>query len=449
MTPLSAPVATPEATPAARRSLIHHADFRWLWGGDAFGQFGAQFTMLALPVLAVQSLAASEWQMGLLTAAETAAFLVIGLPAGAWVDRMRKRRVLIVSDLVRALVLGVVVVLALTGHATVPLLIVGAVVISAASVFFDVSHQSYVPGLVGLDHISEGNSKLQATQSVAQIAAPAIAGTLLRFISAPALIAVNVGTYLFSAFAIGRIKHREELPAPETHLPLREAIAEGLRFVVHQRYLRRIVATTGLSNFAGSITNAVVVIYALRTLDLGVDAFGAVMSAAAFGGLAGAFTANRLSAWIGEGRVIALSAIAWVPGVALQPLASVLPVPPQLTLIVGGVISTFFIVVYNVAQVSFRQRVCPPALLGRMNASVRFIVWGTMPLGGLVGGWLGHTFGVLPTLWVATIGAALGSLPVVLSPLIRLRELPNDEVAGGAADDKARPDDEACAGESR
>ncbi|WP_231384211.1 MFS transporter [Cellulomonas sp. URHD0024] len=405
-------------------SLVHHAEFRRLWTGDALGQFGAQLTGLALPVYAVQELAANEWQMGMLTAAETAAFLVIGLPAGAWVDRMRKRRVLVTSDLVRAGVLAVVVSAAVSGHASVPMLIVAGLVISVASVFFDVAHQSYVPGLVGLEHIVEGNSKLQATQSVAAVAAPAVGGLLLKVITAPALIGVNVLTYLASSFAVWRIRHVEAPPHPSTHRPLRTEIGEGLSFVVHQPILRRIVATTGLANFANAMSNAVLVIYALRVLDLGTGAWGTVVSASAIGGLVGAVGAGRLAERVGEARLVPLSMLAAVPATALTPLAWVLPFPPALVLIVGGATFSFTVVLYNVAQVSFRQRVCPPALLGRMNASVRFIVWGTMPIGGLLGGWLGTHLGVQATLWIAVAVTAVSALPVLISPLLRMRDLP-------------------------
>jgi MFS family permease len=418
------------------QSLVRHPDFRRLWTGDALGQFGAQLTALALPVYAVQELAATEWQMGLLTAAETAAFLVIGLPAGAWVDRMRKRRVLITSDLVRAGVLAVVVAAAVTGHASVPLLIASGLVISVASVFFDVAQQSYVPGLVGLEHIVEGNSKLQATQSVAAVAAPAIGGLLLKLITAPALIAVNVVTYLTSAFSVARIRHAEIPPHPSTHRPLRTEIAEGLSFVVHEPFLRRIVATTGLGNFANGIETTVIVIYALRVLDLGTAAWGTVVSASAIGGLVGAVVAGRLAHLVGEARLVPLSMLAAVPAAALTPLASVLPFRPAVVLIVGGIAFSFAIVVYNVAQVSFRQRVCPPPLLGRMNASVRFIVWGTIPIGGLIGGWLGTHVGVVPTLWIAVSFTALSVLPVLVSPLLGMRDLP---AAPASTTDPAAP----------
>ena len=405
-------VSTSDAT--TTRSLIHHPDFRRLWTGDAFGQLGAQLTAIALPILAVQQLAATEWDMGVLTAAEYAAFLVIGLPAGAWVDRMRKRRVLIVADLVRAAVLAAVVVTAATGHATIPLLIVAALVVSVASVFFDVSHQSYIPGLVGLDHLVEGNSKLQATASVAQVAAPALGGLLLRVIAAPALIAVTVVTYLVSAFAVGRIRQRETPPHPDTRRPLRTEIAEGLRFVVHEPYLRRIVACTSLANFASAVSTAVLVIYVLRTLGLGTAAYGAILSASAVGGLLGR-RGRRPARRVGRRGPDhpALRARVGARGRADAARRHAVSCPRGPLLITGGATFGFSVIVYNVAQVSFRQRVCPPPLLGRMNASVRFIVWGSMPIGGLLGGWLGTHLGVLPTLWVSVGIMALAALPVV------------------------------------
>lgn len=424
------------AAATRRRSLAFHRNFRQLWVGDAFGQFGAQLTGLVLPVFAVTALDATPWQMGALTAAETAAFLVIGLPAGAWVDRMRKRRTLIVADLVRAAALAVVVVAAATGTASIPLLIAAALVISAATVFFDVAHQSYVPGLVGLDHVVEGNSKLQATQSVAMVVAPAIGGALLRVISAPALIATTVGTYLVSALWLGRIRHEEALPRREDRRPLRTEIAEGLRFVVHQPLLRRIVACTSLSNLFGSIGGALMVIFALRVVGLDEAALGLVFSLSAVGGLLGAVAAERMARWVGEARIIPVSAVAGGLTYALNPLALVLAevVPPAAVLVVAGFGFSFWVVVYNVAQVSFRQRLCPPALLGRMNASVRFIVWGTMPIGGLLGGWLGTAVGVERSLWVAAAGMTLAALPVVLSPLRTLTALPRP------TDDDDRPD---------
>jgi MFS family permease len=422
----------PGPTPpvGTHRSLAFHRNFRQLWIGDALGQFGAQLALLALPIFAVTTLQATEAQMGYLSAAESAAFLVIGLPAGAWVDRMRKRRTLIVADLVRAAVLAVVVAAGVTGHGSMALLYAAGAVTSCATVFFDISHQSYVPGLVGLENIVEGNSKLQATQSVAAVVAPAIGGLLLRVVSAPALIGGTVVTYLSSALFVGRIRHVEELPPKADRRPLWVEIAEGLAFVVRQPLLRRIVACTSIGNFAGAASGALMVIYALRVLELDAATLGLVYSASSIGGILGAVLANRVARWVGEGRAIALSALAWVPALALTPLAAPLAragIPAAATLIVGGGVATFLIIVYNVAQVSFRQRLCPPALLGRMNASVRFIVWGVMPVGGLLGGFLGTHIGVEPTLWVSVGISVVSVLPVVLSPLVRMRDLPRPE----------------------
>ena len=423
----------PPSAPPKRRSLIHHADFRRLWTGDALGQLGAQLTGFAIPVFAVQSLHATEWEMGVLGAAEFAAFLVLGLPAGAWVDRMRKRNVLIAADLLRAVVLGAVVIAALAGAASMPLLIGAALLIGACTLFFDVAHQSYVPGLVGLENIVEGNSKLQATGSVAQAAGPALGGVALRVITAPVLMAVTVVTYVLSAAWVGRIRQREELPDRTLRRGLWVEVGEGLGFVVRQPLLRRMVACTSLSNLAGNIGFAVFTIYVLRTLGLPEAVLGLVVSAGAIGGILGAVVAERITRFVGEGRIIPITALAFAPAYALLPLASTLAAPAEIVLIAAMFASTFIIVVYNVAQVSFRQRLCPPALLGRMNASVRFIVWGVIPFGSLLGGWAGTQLGVVPTLWIATAGSLLAALPVLISPLVRMRDLPTPDWSAGAA----------------
>ncbi|MDF2846816.1 MAG: transporter [Oerskovia sp.] len=418
------------STVAPPRSLVHHRDFRHLWGGDALGQLGAQLTGFVLPIFAVSHLHATEWQMGALNAAETAAFLLLSLPAGAWVDRMRKRRVLVAADLARAAILSVVVVAALTGHASMGLLIGAAVVISTFSLFFDVAHQSYVPGLVGLDHVVEGNSKLQATQSVAMIAGPAIGGVALRVLSAPLVMVATVGTYLASALAVSRIRHHEDLPDPAARRPLRTEIAEGLRFVASEPLLRRILACTSLGNLGGAIGNAVVVIFALRTLDVGTATYGVVLSASAAGGLLGAVLADRAARRVGPARIIPASAVFTGVSYAITPAAAWVATTGEAdalvpaVLVVGGFVFNLAVVVYNVAQVSFRQRLCPPALLGRMNASARFLVWGPIPIGGLLGGWIGTVWGVAPALWVGALVMSLGALPVLLSPLSRMSELP-------------------------
>jgi Na+/melibiose symporter-like transporter len=406
------------------RSLLRHRDFRHLWAAETVSQVGTQVTLLALPVVAVTVLDATPLQMGVLTALETAAFLLIGLPAGAWVDRWRRRWVLVTADLVRAAVLATLPLAYLLDALSLGQLFVVAAVTGTATVFFDVAYQSYLPTLVDRDQLVDGNGKLEASRAVAQVAGPGATGVLLRVLGAPLLIAVDAVSFLLSALFIGRIRRVDTVPDRAARQPLRTEIAEGLGFVVRHPLLRRIVACTGTGNLFGSITSTLFVLFALRELGLSESTLGLALSAGAVGGLLGAATAARFARWVGEGRAIPLAAATLVPFTALTPLA-VLGAPVAL-LVLSMFGFSWSVVVYNVTQVSFRQRLCPPGLLGRMNASVRFIVFGTMPLGGLLGGVLGEWLGVVPALWVAVAGSGLACLPVVLSPLLTMGDLPDE-----------------------
>jgi MFS family permease len=411
-------------TPPRPAALWRHRDFRQLWAAETVSQVGTQVTQLALPVVAVTILAATPFEMGVLSALETAAFLLIGLPAGAWVDRWRRKRVLVTNDLVRAVALASLP-LAWGMHAlTLPQLFVVAAITGTATVFFDVAYQSYLPALVGKDQIVDGNGKLETSRAVAQVAGPGITGVLLRVLSAPVLIAVDAVSFLFSALFIGRIRTADVVPDRTARRPLRVEIAEGLAFVVRHPLLRRIVACTGTSNLFSAITYTLLVLYALRTLHLSQSTLGLVLSAGAVGGLLGAVVASPFARLVGEGRAIPLSVLLLLPFAACAPLAVL--GAPALLLAASTFGFSWGSVVYNVTQVSFRQRLCPPSLLGRMNASVRFLVFGTMPLGGLLGGVLGSWLGIVPALWIGAAGQVLAALPVTLSPLIGMRDLPDE-----------------------
>jgi MFS family permease len=404
--------------------LWRHRDFRHLWAAETVSQFGTQVTQVALPVVAVTILAATPFEMGVLTALETLAFLVIGLPAGAWVDRWHRKRVLVAGDLVRALTLASLPLAWALDVLTLGQLFVVAAVTGTATVFFDIAYQSYLPSLVAPAQVVEGNAKLAASMEVARVAGPGVTGVLLRILSAPVLIAFDAVSYLLSALFIGGIRHRDVVPDRAARRPLRVEIAEGLGFVVRHPLLRRIVACTGLFNLFSSMTMALLVLFVLRTLGLSESMLGFVFSAGAVGGIVGAVSAAWFARWVGEGRAIPLASIICALAGVLIPLSVVgAPVP---LLVAGWFVESWGVVAYNVTQVSFRQRLCPPGLLGRMNASVRFIVYGTMPLGGLVGGALGNWLGVTTTLWVAATGGFVGCLPVVLSPLLGMRDLPDE-----------------------
>ena len=415
-------------------SLWRHRGFRRLWAAETASHVGTQVVGVALPVVAVALLGATPWQMGVLNALETAAFLLVALPAGAWVDRWRRQRVLVRADVVRAVALATVPVAHLLDVLTLGQLYAVAAVVGTATVFFDVAYQSYLPQLVDRSRLTDGNGKLEISRSVAQVAGPGLTGVLLRVLAAPLLVVVTSLGYLLSALFVSRIEHDEVVPARAARRPMRAEIREGLAFVVTHPLLRRIVACTGTGNLFSAITGTLLAIYVLRTLGLSESTLGLVLSAGAAGGLLGAVTAAPVARVVGEGRTIPLSAVAVGAFAGCTPLAVLLDGAAQLVLlVVGGIGLSWAVVVYNVVQVSFRQRLCPPGLLGRMNASVRFVVFGTMPVGALLGGLLGTAIGVVPALWVAVAGQLLAALPVLLSPLAGMRDLPDslDATADG------------------
>ena len=421
-------------------SLWGHRDFRRLWAGDTISQFGSTIGNVAIPLLAVGALAATPFEMGLLTAAETAAFLLVGLPAGTWVDRLRRRPLMLRADLGRAALLVSVPVAAWLGWLTFAQLVVVALLVGVLTVFFDVAYQSYLPSLVGREHLMEGNSKLQTSQSVAQVTGPTLSGWLAQAVGAAnAVLGTGLG-YLASAAFLWRIRKPEPQPEQVPGRNLRADIAEGLRFVLRHPLLRAITAATATCNLFGSIDTAMQVLFLRRELNLGAGTVGMLLAAAGLGGVLGALTATWWSRRFGQARTI------WLIMVLTQPLLLLVPLTQRdwrLALYVVGMLSmTYGAVVYNVAQVSFRQAICPDRLLGRMNASVRFLVWGTMPVGGLLGGLLGQWLGVRPTLWVAAVGGMSGVLWLVISPLRRLRDLPDEATtdatqAAGATDEPA------------
>ncbi|MFC5287730.1 MFS transporter [Actinokineospora guangxiensis] len=415
-------------------TLRHHTDFKRLWVGDTIAQLGTNVGTIVLPLLAVGLLNASAFEMGLLTAAEYAAFLLIGLPAGAWVDRMRRRPMMIRMDLARAALLITVPVAWWLDALTFGHLVVVALLVGACTVFFDVGYQSYLPSLVGRELLVEGNAKLQASHSVAFTAGPALGGGLAQLIgAASALVTTGVG-YLASAFFLSRISAAEpEPPRPATR-DLRVEVMEGLRFVLGNRYLRSIVGCTATWNLFNGVNAAVMVLFLVNDIGLNEGSVGLVVGLAGVGGILGALLAGRIGRLLGQARTIWVAAVVSAPFGLLFPLAE--PGPMLVVAVAGFLVVQAMGVVYNVAQVSFRQTICPDRLLGRMNASVRFIVWGTLPLGGLLGGVLGEWVGVRETVWVAVIGWAAAALWVVLSPLRALRDLPGqqdepaDKVAG-------------------
>lgn len=405
-------------------SLWRDRNFLTMWSGQTLSQFGSQIADLAIPVLAVLLLHVDELQMGLLNAAGVAAFLVVGLPAGAWIDRMRKRRVMIWADIVRAVALAAIPVLWMLDLLHIWQLYVVALVIGVATVFFDISYQSIIPSLVRPKQIAQANGKLESTQQLAGLAGPAVGGGLISLVTAPIAILTTVGTYLASAVALILTRDNEEPHHKADRRPLGREIGEGLRWVFGNPLLRRIVGTTGVSNLFNTLSFTLLPLFILRDLGLSPASMGLIFSLAAVGGLAGATATPYIVRRIGEARAIPVGALGFCIMAFLIPLAAMVPSFAFALLVAQGFLGSFSVLLYNITQVTFRQRITPPRLLGRMNASVRFCVWGVMPIGALAAGFLGAWLGLVPTLWIGAIGQMLSVLFVVIGPFWAMRTLP-------------------------
>jgi MFS family permease len=409
---------------APSRSLWHHRDFMFLWGGQTVNEIGSSITTLALPLLALLSLHATAFEVGALTACTNAAFIIVALPAGAWVDRWRKRRVLIWGDAGRVVLLGSIPLAKELGVLTLGQLYVVALLTGVLTVFFDVAYQSYLPVLVEPDQLVDGNGKLGASQAFGQVAGPGLGGLLVGAVGAAYAVVADAASFVVSTIATLFIRRPEPPPPPRpAGRRLRTEIREGLHFVVTHPILRKVTGCTATSNFFSGVFFSILAVFLVRVLHTSPGVIGIVFSAGSVGGVIGGAFAGRIGARVGTARVIWLSMALAGP---FQLLATAAFHGWGVSLVaVGMFAATATGVVYNTAQVSYRQRICPPELLGRMNASVRFIVWGTLPLGALTGGVLAEVIGIRPTLVIGAVGGWAAALWVIFSPLFGLRDVPD------------------------
>jgi MFS family permease len=417
------------ATMPRRPSLWRQGDFMKLWTGQTISQFGDEITLLAIPLLAINVLGAGALEMGILGVVRFLPWIFFTLPAGVWVDRMRRRPILIRADVARGVLLATIPVAFVFDALTLVHVYLVAFVAGTLEVFFDVAYQSYLPSVVERDELVEGNSKLELSRAGSQVIGPTVAGFLIEAVRAPFAIAFDAVSYLGAALFIGLIR-REEV-GPEPHDPAsgarpsmwQEARA-GIGYVATNRYLRSIAACTGTANLFGNISGAILILYLAGEDGLGLSplTLGIIFALGNLGVILGALTGGRVAKAIGIGpTIIGSAALAGVAAYAV-PLAP--PDDPFSVLVIGGVVLGFGVVVYNVNQVGLRQAITPDRMLGRMNATMRLIVWGTIPIGALIGGILGTIAGLQVALWVAAIGASLSFLPVLFSPVRHLREIP-------------------------
>jgi MFS family permease len=404
--------------------LWRRSDFLKLWSAETVSQFGTQISQLALPLAAIDVLHATAFEVAALTTAEFLPFLLVSLPAGVWVDRLPRRPILIAGDLARAGLLASIPIAYFFDALTIWQLFAVGFLVGIATVFFDIAYQSYLPALVERQEIIDGNAKLEISRSAAQTGGPGLAGVLIGLLKAPAAILIDAVSYLASGLFILAIRKTEtSLKDRSPRRKMRVELREGLSYVLRHPYLKNIAACTALFNFFGSVGFAVLLVFARRELDIGPLAIGLAFTFGSVGAMVAAFTANRISGRLGVGRTIILSSAIGGPTFLIVPFAP--HGPAALLLIVPALfVGTFTGVIYNIAQVSLRQAITPERIQGRMNSVMRFIVWGTIPLGSLTGGALASWIGLKETLILSGLGTCLPFLPVLFSPVRSVREMP-------------------------
>ncbi len=408
---------------AAGPTLWRHRDFLLLWLGQSVSRLGDQFTGLAIPVIAVFVLGAQPVEMGILGAAGSLPFLLFGLLVGVWVDRRQRRSVLILADLGRG---GMILTIALLGLArllNMATLYAFSFVIGILTVFFDVAYQAYLPALVDRKQLVDANSKLETSNTLANTGGPALAGAVIQFFQAAVAMLFDAASFFFSAITLIAIRKREATPDASQRRSVLAEIAEGLKVVLGDRRLRHIAACTAWSNFfSNAIFAALLILYLKDFLGFDPLALGFLFAISSIGGIVGAVTASRVAKRIGVGPAIILGGVMF--GLAPLPLPFVAG-----PLAFAAIAAMFFVsfignLYYNINQVSYRQAIVPLRLQGRLNATMRTIVWGTLPVGALAGGFLGDAIGLRSAIMVLLAGGAFAFLFVLFSPVRHVMEMP-------------------------
>jgi MFS family permease len=407
--------------------LWRHADFLRLWGAQTVSQLGSQVSQLAIPLVAIIVLHASAFEVAVLGAIEFLPFTLFALPAGVWVDRLPRRPILVVADVGRALLLASIPLAYALDVLTIWQLYAVGFAVGVCTVFFDVAYQSYLPSLVERDQLVDGNSKLEISRSGAQIGGPGLGGILVSALTAPFAVLVDALSFAWSALLVWRIRTHEEHRVPEAAPSMRREVAEGLRYIFGDPRWRAIALYVATFNFLSNVAFSIYLVYAVRELHLSAALIGVIFAVGNTGWLVGAVLASRVSRRLGIGRTLTAAALLTGAPNLLIPLApQSFPIP---FLIAAGIVVTFGVVIYNVTGISLMQALTPDRMLGRMNASRRWVVWGTIPLGNVTGGVLATTIGLRETLFVGTIGLSFTFLFLLFSPLRSIDRLPDQPAA--------------------
>lgn len=409
---------------AQQRSLWSHADFRKLWGSDTISLFGLHATLLALPVTAV-SIGVTPLQLGLLTTAQTAPALLFGLFAGVWVDRRRRRPLLIGANIARAALLGSVPVAAYFGVLHLAQLYIVAFLSGIAALVFVVAYQAFLPLIVPRQHLVAGNSALRASEATAQFAGPSVGGLLVQLLSAPLALTSGAIASLGSALTILAIRTPESCPqADRAHVGIGSAIGEGVRFVLTDPILRPILLSSTLGALFGNIPTGIYILYAIHDVGIPTATLGLIVGAGGLPALLTALLTSRMVRRHGIGKTLIAASALKAGATLLLPLAGG-PLPVAITLLLAWrVLTSLAEASGGIAGFTVVQSIPPPGLQGRVNATVRVCGWGAIAIGGALGGIAGELFGLRPTLILAALGTLIAPLWLMNSRVRQLHDVP-------------------------
>ncbi len=414
-----------------RRGLLgRNANFVHLWGAATVSTFGSLVTRTALPFTAILLLNASPSAISVLRVAELLPGFLFGLVAGAWVDRLPRKPIMIATDLGRALLIATIPLAAFLGWLGLGQLYVIAALVSILSVFFDVAYQSFLPSLVENDELVEANSKLSAAMSVAEASAFSSAGWLIQLLTAPIAMLVDALTFVASAGLVARIGEPErqaELSPAESPSSIAGDIMEGLRAVWRQAILRAMVVAGLAQNLAFGLVGTVFLLYVNQEVGFDPGVLGMIFAVGGVSSFLGAMIAGRLPRF-GIGAVMVISLLLAAIGEAFIPLATTANAVGVLLLVGQQIVADSALTVYDINQVSLRQAIAPAHVLGRINASVHVIEIGAVLLGTVVAGYIGETVGLRETLWVGVGLSLLAAVALALSPVRSVRRIPESAV---------------------
>ncbi len=402
--------------------LWRQQEFMRLWIGQSISEFGSWLG--ALTLLAILVLDASPAQMGILETLRALPALLVGLFAGVWVDRRRRKPLLIGADIGRALILGLIVLLVVAGLAKMIHLYIAAFLVGSLTVLFNLAYHSYVPGLVRREQLVEANSKLGATESLAEIASPGLGGLLVQIASVSFALVLDAISYLVSAFIVSLIRRPEPQPRPDaTNNSIWSEIVTGLRLVTAHPLLRATAGASATRSFFGGFFAALYGLFVIRDLGLSPAILGLLIGAGGIGSLFGAMLAGRFTKRLGWGNALIVASLVSSAFALLIPLAGGPALLAAAILLVAQLIGDEFLTIYFIGELSLRQTVTPNRLLGRANASFQFLVGGVGAAGILTGGVIGQALGLRPATAVAAVGMLFSFLWLFLSPLRGLDNL--------------------------